>query len=69
MGVAPQLPDIPVDVKACIAKHVKLPRGAWTVQMVADIVAKYRRREIELEECLGGVEAFYVGLQRGLAKQ
>ena len=60
---------MPVEIKQCIEKHVTLPKGDWTVQMVADVVAKYRRREIQLEDCLGQVEAFYTGLQRGLAKQ
>lgn len=66
--VPPTLPPIPEDIKQCIAKHVNLPRGDWTVKMVADIVAKYRRREIELEDCLQRVELFYTDLQRGLAK-
>ncbi len=37
--------------------------------MVADVIAKYRRREIDLEDCLGQVEAFYTDLQRGLARK
>lgn len=67
-GVAPRLPDLPPEVQECIKSQVKTPRGDWTVQMVADIVAKYRRREIKLEGCLQRVELFYVDLQRGLAK-
>lgn len=39
------------------------------MQMVADIIASYRRREVQLEGCLTNVEAFYVDLQRGLAKK
>lgn len=69
VAVAPKLPPLPINVQACLAKHVKLPKGDWTVQMVADIVAKYRRREIDLEDCLSAVEAFYTDYQRGLAKK
>lgn len=69
VGVTPNLPELPKSVEQCIKRHVKLPRGDWTVQMVADVVAKYRRREIELEGCLANVEMFYTGLQRELAKK
>jgi hypothetical protein len=63
-----KLPNLPINVKQCIARHVKVPQGDWTVSIIADVVAKYRRREIELEDCLSQVEAFYVDLQQGLAK-
>lgn len=69
VAVAPALPNLPINVKACIARHVKVPMGDWSVQIVADVVAKYRRREIELEDCLGAVEAFYTDYQRGLARK
>lgn len=69
VAVAPNLPNIPIDVKQCLAGKVKVPQGAWTMQMVADVIAQYRRRENKLEGCLANVEAFYVDLQRGLAKK
>jgi hypothetical protein len=69
VAVPPKLPPLPVNVKVCLSHHIKVPNGDWSVEMVADVVAKYRRREIELEDCLSQVEAFYTDYQRGLARK
>lgn len=63
---APNLPQIPAELKECVGRHTKVPSGDWTTEDVVDIVAKYQRREIELEECYGGLYAFYLDIQRGL---
>lgn len=62
-----KLVDIPVDIKQCLQGHVKTPKGDWTVEMVAEVVAKYRRREGLLEDCLYDVQEFYTSYQRRLA--
>lgn len=69
VAVPIKLVDIPVDVKTCLAHHVKPPKGDWTVEMVAQVVAQYRRREGELEDCLYNVEQFYTSYQRRLAQK
>lgn len=69
VAVPIKLVDIPVNVKACLAHHVKTPKGDWTVEMVAQVVSQYRRREGELEDCLSDVQEFYTSYQRRLASK
>lgn len=64
-----KLVNIPVDVKTCLAKHVKLPEGDWTVAMVSNIVAKYQTREEQLEDCVYDVVMWYKSYQRKLASK
>lgn len=68
VGIKPQLPELPVNIKVCLNKFVITKKGDWTSEDVADIVAKYRRREIILENCLEQVARFYDDLRVGLSK-
>ena len=64
---APDLPDIPKELKACIEKHVtNLPKGKWSKTVVLNIIGRYQRREVQLEECGYGLIEFYKTIQVGL---
>lgn len=69
VAVPIKLVDIPVNVQACLNKHVKTPKGDWTVEQVSQIVASYQRREDQLEDCVSDIVAFYKSYQRKLAKK
>lgn len=64
-----KLADIPVNVKACIAHRVKLPKGDWTAEQMAQIVANYQKREGELEDCVVDVVTWYKGYQRRMSSR
>lgn len=64
VAVPVKLADIPINVKECLAGHVKLPQGDWTAEQVSQVVALYQAREGKLEDCIYDVVAWYKGYQK-----
>lgn len=62
------LPAVPSHLRACFKTQTKLPEGAWSQSLVAEILAKLRRSELKKNRCGEEILAFYDDLAKDLRK-
>lgn len=66
LTVAPSLPPVSADLKACFEKRAFIPKGPWSKAQVISIIGRLQASEDEKDGCGKRLISFYEDLAAGM---